>query len=258
MFFRALNLCFWLIFLCCFSAFSQPETLTITTYYPAPFGIYNRLVTSTLGVGDNSASGGLDGADAPDPVTQTGDVWIVADVGISTTTPQNRLDVAGSAAIGATYAGTQAAPLNGLLVEGDVGVGLAAANLPPNADLEAGAIRLVPTNQAPVASTGLAQDLQGSLYYSNAAGDTGLKFYDGNIWKKLGSLELGPESAPIQSNPALFEQDTFPVEISARCPAGSMVTGVRVWTAGGCPSSCGSFFHAGRILRIGVVCKALQ
>ena len=44
-------------------------------------------------------------------------------VGLGTTTPQNKLDVEGSAAIGATYSGTNAAPANGLLVEGNVGVG---------------------------------------------------------------------------------------------------------------------------------------
>jgi hypothetical protein len=68
-------------------AFSQ-ETLTITTYYPSPTGIYNRLATTTLGVGDNDGSGTLDAADAPDPATNPGDVWIAGDVGIGTITPQ--------------------------------------------------------------------------------------------------------------------------------------------------------------------------
>ena len=45
------------------------------------------------------------------------------DLGIGTTTPQNSLDVEGGVAIGATYSGTNVAPLNGLLVEGSVGVG---------------------------------------------------------------------------------------------------------------------------------------
>ena len=45
-------------------------------------------------------------------------------VGIGTETPANRLDVEGGAAIGATYSGTNAAPANGLIVEGNVGIGL--------------------------------------------------------------------------------------------------------------------------------------
>ena len=44
-------------------------------------------------------------------------------LGIGTTTPQNKLDVEGSAVIGATYSGTNTAPTNGLLVEGAVGIG---------------------------------------------------------------------------------------------------------------------------------------
>lgn len=45
-------------------------------------------------------------------------------VGISTTSPQNRLDVSGAQAIG-TYAGTNAAPASGLIVSGNVGLGTA-------------------------------------------------------------------------------------------------------------------------------------
>jgi hypothetical protein len=44
-------------------------------------------------------------------------------VGIGTNNPQSKLDVEGSVAIGATYSGTNAAPANGLLVEGNVGIG---------------------------------------------------------------------------------------------------------------------------------------
>jgi len=50
-------------------------------------------------------------------------------VGIGTTTPANKLDVEGGAAIGATYSGTNAAPANGLLVEGNVGIGTTAPAL---------------------------------------------------------------------------------------------------------------------------------
>ena len=45
-------------------------------------------------------------------------------VGIGTATPKSKLDVAGSVAIGSTYAGTQTAPPNGLIVEGSVQIGV--------------------------------------------------------------------------------------------------------------------------------------
>ncbi len=45
-------------------------------------------------------------------------------VGIGTTSPQNKLDVAGAQVIGSSFAGVNTAPTDGLLVEGDVGIGL--------------------------------------------------------------------------------------------------------------------------------------
>lgn len=70
----------------CFS-FAQ-ESITITTYYPSPFGSYNQLQTDTLGVGDNNGNGSLDSGDVP---TTTGDVWIEGNVGIGTMAPGQRL-----------------------------------------------------------------------------------------------------------------------------------------------------------------------
>ena len=49
-------------------------------------------------------------------------------VGIGTPAPKNKLDVKGSAVIGATYSGTKDAPTNGLLIEGNVGIGTTEPN----------------------------------------------------------------------------------------------------------------------------------
>jgi len=103
-------------------SYAEEEKLTIVTYYPSPYGIYNRLVTQTLGVGDTNNSGNIDNSDSPDPATNSGDLWVAGNVtigtnsssanrgnlnvkgkvGIGTTTPQAKLDVAGEVKISNT------------------------------------------------------------------------------------------------------------------------------------------------------------
>jgi hypothetical protein len=57
-----------------------------------------------------------------------GKVYIHDSLGIGTVTGKNRLDVKGRAVIGSSYAGSQTAPEDGLLVEGGVGIGLSNPN----------------------------------------------------------------------------------------------------------------------------------
>ena len=73
------------------------ETVTITTYYPSPYGSYDSVQAYKLGVGDNNSDGSLSSVDVP---TTTGDVWIKGSVGIGTTDPQTKLDVSGGVKMG--------------------------------------------------------------------------------------------------------------------------------------------------------------
>lgn len=41
------------------------EVISVTTYYPSPYGVYNELQTNKLAVGDVNNSGGLDDGDQP-------------------------------------------------------------------------------------------------------------------------------------------------------------------------------------------------
>jgi len=56
------------VFLSSFSLFlflSADESITITTYYPSPYGSYNELGTNKLAVGDSDGSGTIDAGDQP-------------------------------------------------------------------------------------------------------------------------------------------------------------------------------------------------
>ena len=78
-----------------FSLFSQSSqnTLTITTYYPAPFGVYKELRTKRMAIGDNyyrssDYSWGVD-------IDSDADLVVEGNVGIGTTNPTQKLDVNG-------------------------------------------------------------------------------------------------------------------------------------------------------------------
>lgn len=90
-----------------FGATLMAEDITLTTYYPAPYGAYEELSTTGNTYLATESSGNVG-------------------IGLATiATIQNKLDVEGRVAIGAGYSGTSAAPSNGLIVQGNVGIGTA-------------------------------------------------------------------------------------------------------------------------------------
>jgi hypothetical protein len=86
---------FWLlaVFAVVIIAYAYAGEVKLTTYYPAPYGEYKRIITKTLGVGDNNDNGTINASDAPNPNTNPGDAWITGNVGIGTTSPGAILSV---------------------------------------------------------------------------------------------------------------------------------------------------------------------
>lgn len=98
------------------------EALTLTAYYPSPYGVYQRL-------------------------RSTQDAYLAYQsgrVGVGLTNPGSKLGVAGGVAVGSGYA-NRTAPTNGMIVQGNVGIGLSN----PNSNY-----RLVVTGRVGVATTG--------------------------------------------------------------------------------------------------------
>lgn len=112
------------VFLCLFlsaSAQEQTESITLTTYYPSPYGVYQQMQTGTLGVGDTNGDGWVNSQDVPSKETNKGDAWIAGDVGIGTRDPRAELHVNGTVIADKVGIGTNN-PQEALDINGDVNV----------------------------------------------------------------------------------------------------------------------------------------
>ena len=100
-------------------------------------GTVRILGTSTLNLGnDNKATIGASATTTPDMVFSTNSTERArilnsnGNFGIGATAPASKLGVNGGVSIGATYSGTNAAPSNGLIVQGNVGIGTSSTLAP--------------------------------------------------------------------------------------------------------------------------------
>jgi len=101
---------------------------TGTSDYLPKFSNSTTLTSSIIYEGGSKGSGKDNSGNSNTDMENSGDIEKGGkakdiNIGIGTTTPKNKLDVEGSAAIGVSYSGTSAAPSNGLIVEGSVGIG---------------------------------------------------------------------------------------------------------------------------------------
>lgn len=112
----------------------KSTSLTPRIYFQAANASASNIVFGSLSSGGFSMSSfkffnfnmGANTCDFAINTRTAGDFLTVKDagkLGVGTTNPQSKMDVEGSVTIGATYSGTNAAPTNGLLVEGNVGIG---------------------------------------------------------------------------------------------------------------------------------------
>ncbi|MDP2922999.1 MAG: hypothetical protein Q8O30_04690 [Candidatus Omnitrophota bacterium] len=88
-----------LIFTSCiiFPAFSQTESITITTYYPAPFGVYQELRARRIAIGDtyHTAAFCWPGDVCVNQINADADLVVEGRVGIGTSNPTDMLNLVG-------------------------------------------------------------------------------------------------------------------------------------------------------------------
>jgi len=90
---RSFLLIFSILVICTPIVFA--EEITVTTYYPSPYGSYSSLFADKLGVGDTNGDTLYNSSDIP---TTTGQVWISGNVGIGMTGPTYKLQLNGQPA----------------------------------------------------------------------------------------------------------------------------------------------------------------
>jgi hypothetical protein len=75
----------------------NPESITITTYYPAPFGVYEELRSNRMAIGDNYSQDTYcwSPAACANQIDANADLVVEGRVGIATPNPGNMLDVVG-------------------------------------------------------------------------------------------------------------------------------------------------------------------
>jgi hypothetical protein len=111
------------------TAFSQDVGAAITFggYYS---GVARQYFAGIRGDKENGTSGNIAGVlkltttDAAGTLSERVRITSAGYLGVGTTAPASKLSVSGNLCIGATYAGTTAAPTNGAIIEGLVGIGV--------------------------------------------------------------------------------------------------------------------------------------
>ena len=239
--------------------FAADDSITITTYYPSPYGVYRNLkihpsTDYSPGAGCIGKQGEMffysadaklyvcggsttaptwqamsTGAGGTGPWIQSGSVlypqqttW---NVGIGVNAPMNKLDVEGAVAIGATYSGANpAAPLNGLLVEGNVGIGTSSPT--GKLDVRGDEVRIWDGSATVTDALG-----QGELYVENdleVDGSICLGTVCKNAWPGVGTPGTPPTASCSGTAPA---RNTC----TASCSAGDALTR---WQCGGSYNLC--------------------
>jgi uncharacterized protein (TIGR02145 family) len=156
---------------------------------PLTLTISGNQLTGSIAAANSTTSGYLTTADWNSFNNKVSSQWVTSDqdisyntgkVGIGTSNPQSKIDIAGNAVIGSTYSGTNAAPANGLLVEGQVGVGTTAPASSALAELSSTSKGFLPPRMTTVQMNSIISPVEGLTIYNTTIKT--LCWFDGTSW----------------------------------------------------------------------------
>ncbi len=158
-------------------------------------------------------------------------------VGIGTNVPKSKLDVNGNTSIGATYSGTNAAPTNGAIIEGVVGIGTPSPDASAQLDVTSTTKGFLPPRVTFTQMNAIATPAEGLIVFETDCKN--LYVYKDSRWC-LVQTSTTPITTTFNYNaasPTTLQQFTVP-------PCVNNVE-VQVWGAGGGGSGIASPYDKG-------------
>jgi hypothetical protein len=113
--------------------------------------------------------------------------------GIGTPTPQSSVDVNGSMSIGA-YAGVTAAPGNGVIISGQVGIGTSSPNASAALDVSSTSAGLLPPRMSAAQMNAIVAPAAGLIVLNTNTNC--LEFWSGTAWQNIVCPCSGPPATP--------------------------------------------------------------
>jgi hypothetical protein len=170
----------------------------------------------------------------------------MGNVGIGTTNPQNKVDIAGNAVIGSTYSGTIAAPTNGLLIEGKVGVGTSAPVPSALAEFTSTTNGVLLPRMTLDQRNAIASPAEGLMVFCTDCGSNGtLSVYSNGSWRTF-----SPCTSPV---PTALANTITPGQIIWRWDATPGATGYK-WGTTAAYTSATDMATATSKAETGIVC----
>lgn len=123
-------------------------------------------------------------------------------VGIGTNNPQSKLDVNGGVTIGNSYSGTVAAPSNGAIIEGPVGIGTASPDAKAALDINSTTQGILVPRMTTTQRNAISAPTNGLLIYNLSTNQ--FNYFDGTVWQSaVGNQGPAGPQGPAGANGAV-------------------------------------------------------